>query len=123
MELEMKQPSVSIVTGSVNSTAVSQNLLLLLYLVLVKNRPYDGQAIYFDQKYFVVSDIKVTNGGSGYTSPPKVTIDSPTGPGVAVPAQATATVENGKVTVVTVRGAGSQYTGVPNVHFYRWWWI
>ena len=103
-------------TGSVNSTAaVSQNIVTVSGVG--KNRPYDGQAIYFDRKYFVVSDIKVTNGGSGYTSPPKVTIDSPTGPGVAVPAQATATVENGKVTVVTVRSAGSQYTGVPSVQF------
>ena len=81
------------------------------------NRPYDGQALYFDRKYFIVSDIKITNGGSGYTSPPIVSIDAPTGPGVAVPAQATATVENGKVTVVTVRSGGSQYTGVPSVTF------
>ena len=46
-----------------------------------------------------------------------MTIDSPTGPGIAVPAQATSTVENGVVTLVTVRTAGSQYTGVPNVTF------
>jgi len=46
-----------------------------------------------------------------------VTIDAPTGPGIAVPAQAVATVENGKVTVVTVRSAGSQYESVPNVTF------
>ena len=73
-------------TGSVNSTAgVSQNIVTVSGVG--KNRPYDGQAIYFDRKYFVVSDIKVTNGGSGYTSPPKVTIASPTGPGVAVPVQ------------------------------------
>ena len=50
-------------------------------------------------------------------TPPTVTIDSPTGPGVAVPAQATATIENGAVTVVTVRSAGSQYASVPSVSF------
>ena len=82
-------------TGSVSSTAaVSQNQIVVSGVG--NNRPYDGQALYFDRKYFVVKDIVVTNGGSGYTSPPTVTIDSPTGPGVAVPAQATATVENGK---------------------------
>ena len=103
-------------TGSVNSTAaVSQNQIVVSGVG--NNRPYDGQALYFDRKYFVVKDIVVTNGGSGYTSPPIVTIDAPTGPGIAVPAQATATVENGKVTVVTVRSAGSQYTGVPSVSF------
>jgi len=103
-------------TGTVSSTAtVSQNQIVVSGVG--NNRPYDGQALYFDRKYFIVSDIKVTNGGSGYTSPPIVSIDAPTGPGVAVPAQATATVENGKVTVVTVRSGGSQYTGVPSVTF------
>ena len=103
-------------TGTVSSTAtVSQNQIVVSGVG--NNRPYDGQALYFDRKYFIVSDIKITNGGSGYTSPPIVTIDAPTGPGVAVPAQATATVENGKVTVVTVRSGGSQYTGVPSVTF------
>ena len=103
-------------TGTISSTAaVSQNQVIVSGVG--NNRPYDGQSIYFNQKYFVVSDIKVTNGGSGYTSAPIVTIDSPTGPGIAVPAQATATVENGAVTLVTVRTAGSQYVGVPNVTF------
>ena len=103
-------------TGTVSSTAaVSQNQIVVSGVG--NNRPYDGQALYFDRKYFIVSDIKITNGGSGYTSVPIVNIDAPTGPGVAVPAQATATVENGVVTVVTVRSGGSQYTGVPSVTF------
>ena len=103
-------------TGTVSSTAaVSQNQVVVSGVG--NNRPYDGQAVYFDRKYFVVSDIKITNGGSGYTSAPIVNIDAPTGPGVAVPAQATATIENGVVTVVTVRSGGSQYTGVPSVTF------
>jgi hypothetical protein len=103
-------------TGTVSSTAaVGQNLVVVSGVG--NNRPYDGQAVYFDRKYFIVSDIKVTNGGSGYTSPPIVSIDAPTGPGVAVPAQAIATIENGAVTVVTVRSAGSQYESVPNVTF------
>ena len=103
-------------TGIVSSTAtVSQNQIVVSGVG--SNRPYDGQALYFDRKYFIVSDIKVTNGGSGYTSAPIVSIDAPTGPGVAIPAQATATVEDGKVTVVTVRSGGSQYTGVPSVTF------
>ena len=103
-------------TGIVSSTAaVSQNQIVVSGVG--NNRPYDGQALYFDRKYFIVSDIKVTNGGSGYISPPIVSIDAPTGPGVAVPAQATATIENGAVTAVTLRSVGSQYTGVPSVTF------
>ena len=101
-------------TGEVSTTAaVSQNQVVVSGVG--NNRPYQGQALYFDKKYYVVKDIRVTNGGSGYTSAPIVTIDAPTGPGVAVPAQATATVENGAVTVVTVRSAGSQYETIPNV--------
>ena len=103
-------------TGTVSSTgAVSQNIVTVSGVG--NNRPYDGQSVYFDRKYFIVKDITVTNGGSGYTSPPVVTVDAPTGPGIAIPARATATVENGTVTTVTVRGGGSQYTSVPNVSF------
>jgi hypothetical protein len=103
-------------TGTVSSTAaVSQNQIVVSGVG--NNRPYDGQAVYFDKKYFIVSDIKITNGGSGYTSVPIVSIDAPTGPGVAVPAQATATIENGAVTVITVRSGGSQYESVPSVTF------
>ena len=44
------------------------------------DRPYDGQLVYFDKLYKQVKSITVTNGGSGYTSTPTVTIDAPTGP-------------------------------------------
>jgi hypothetical protein len=79
------------------------------------NRPYQGQALYFDRKYFAVTDIEVTDGGSGYTVAPTVTVDLPTGPGVAIPVQATAAIENGSVTQITVFGGGSQFEGVPGV--------
>ena len=84
---------------------------------LGSNRPYQGQALYFDRKYFVIADVRVTNGGSGYDedNPPVVTIDDPTGPGLAIPSQATATVENGSVSVVTVFGGGSQFETAPTV--------
>ena len=103
-------------TGTVLSTATAQQNQVVVSGV-GNNRPYQGQALYFDQKYFVVSDIKVTNGGSGYTQAPVVTVDSPTGPGIAIPAQATAEVENGEVTRILVRSAGSQYETIPNVSF------
>jgi len=103
-------------TGIVNSTA-TQGQNIITVSGVGTNRPYEGQSIYFDRKYFVVKDIVVTNGGSGYTSEPTVTIDDPTGPGIAIPATATATIENGAVTAVTVRSAGSQYESVPSVSF------
>ena len=82
---------------------------------LGNNRPYQGQAIYFGRKYFAVTNIQITNGGSGYTNAPTVTVDLPTGPGVAIPCQATATLTGDSVSEITVFGGGSQFEGVPNV--------
>lgn len=103
-------------TGIVTSTAaVSQSQIVVSGVG--SNRPYDGQAIFFDKKYNVVRKIDITNGGSGYTSAPTVTVAAPTGPGVAVRATASATVENGVVTAVTILSNGSQYEVVPAVTF------
>ena len=101
-------------TGQVTSDAGQlQNVVTVSGLG--NNRPYQGQALYFDKKYFGVSDIRVTNGGSGYTSVPNVTIDDPTGPGVAIPVQAVATIENGSVSEVLLFGSGSQFEVAPNI--------
>ena len=101
-------------TGEVSASA-NQLQNIVTVSGLGNNRPYQGQSIYFDRKYYVVKDIKITNGGSGYTSAPRVTIDLPTGPGIAIPCQATASIENGSVTEITVFGGGSQFEGTPNV--------
>lgn len=101
-------------TGETTSTApISQNQIVVSGIG--SNRPYQGQALYFGRKYFVVKDIEVSNGGSGYTSAPTVTISSPTGPGIAIPAQATAEIEGGKVSLLTLRGGGAQYETAPSV--------
>tara|TARA_B100000003_G_scaffold95546_1_gene85732 strand:+ start:2731 stop:6024 length:3294 start_codon:yes stop_codon:yes gene_type:complete len=77
-------------------------------------RPYDGQVVYFDELFQSVQEIRVLDAGSTYTSAPRVTIDSPTGEN-GITAQATATVENGRVTAITVVTAGSQYASAPNI--------
>jgi len=59
---------------------------------------------------FVVG-ITVTNGGSGYTFAPLVTITGGGGAG----AEAFATISNGVVTAITVTNAGSGYTSTPQV--------
>jgi hypothetical protein len=81
-----------------------------------KYRPYDGQAIYFGELYFTVQRYVMTNGGSGYTSPPNVIIDAPTGPN-GIRAEAIATIQNGSVIGVDVVSTGSQYLFSPNVTF------
>ena len=101
-------------TGEVNDTGTAlQNIVTVSGLG--NNRPYQGQALYFDREYFVVSDIKVVNGGSGYVTPPKVTVDDPTGPGLAIPVQATASIEGGTVTEILIFGGGAQFEIAPNV--------
>ena len=101
-------------TGEVSASA-NQLQNIVTVSGLGNNRPYQGQSLYFDRKYYIVRDIKITNGGSGYTSAPRVTIDLPTGPGIAIPCQATASIENGSVTEITVFGGGSQFEETPNV--------
>jgi hypothetical protein len=79
-------------------------------------RPYDGQALYFGDLFFSVQSFEVTNGGSGYTQPPNVIIDAPTGPN-GIRAEAIATIENGSVVSVDIISTGNQYLSVPNVAF------
>jgi plastocyanin len=73
------------------------------------NRPYQGQALFFGRKYYEIDTIVITNPGSGYSEPPAVVIDSPTGPGIAVDATAAATVANGQVSLIDIISSGTQY--------------
>ena len=78
------------------------------------DRPYDGQVMYFDQKFFELEKIDVTNGGSGYTSTPTVLVEAPTGPNGAT-AFASANIAGGKITSIDVLSNGSQYTQNPTI--------
>lgn len=62
-----------------------------------------------------VSALTLTNGGSGYTSEPKVIIEG--GGKEAFGAVARAVVKDGKVTELKLQGAGSRFTEVPTVRF------
>lgn len=57
-----------------------------------------------------VSAISVINGGTGYTSPPTVTIN-----GTGTGATAFASISNGAVTAINISSAGSGYSTVPTV--------
>ena len=78
-------------------------------------KPYSGQGIYFENLYYEVQKILVTNGGSGYTTPPLVTIDSPTGPRGVI-AKLKSSIEDGKVTQIEVIRSGRGYeTTIPSI--------
>ena len=72
-------------------------------------RPYDGQAIFFGELFNFVSGIKITNPGSGYSSPPRLTITSPTGPQGIVAEGSSNINSSGEVISVDIIADGSQY--------------
>ena len=100
-------------TGTATTTANS-NQNVISVSGLGTNRPYQGQAIYFGNLYYSVESINVTNGGSGYTSEPIVTIDTPSGPN-GIRAEAFPVVQNGSVVSINIISTGNQYLTAPNV--------
>ena len=101
-------------TGVVTSSGAVGQDNIVINIGAATTRPYDGQVVYFDQLYKSVESITITNGGSGYTSTPSVTIASPSGPNGEV-ATSFATLEGGVVTEITIISSGSQYTSTPSV--------
>jgi len=77
-------------------------------------RPFDGQNVFFDTLYQEVAKIKLTNGGSGYTSPPTITIAAP-GTSWGIQATAVASIKNGSVDEITLVSSGRGYTSTPTI--------
>ncbi len=77
-------------------------------------RPYDGQGVYFDQLYYEVEKITLTNVGSGYTVTPNVIIAAPTGP-TGTGATAYATLDGTSLDSITLITGGNQYASAPTV--------
>ena len=100
--------------GFVTASGAAGQDKVSLDLVSETTRPYDGQVVYFDQLYKSVKSITVTNGGSGYTSTPSVTVSAPTGPNGEV-ATAFATIDGGVVTEISIISTGSQYSGTATI--------
>ena len=79
------------------------------------DRPYDGQVIIFDNLYYEVGKIVVSSGGTGYTSPPTITIDEPS-ESWGVPATAVASISDGSVTTIDIVSNGRGYsTSTPSI--------
>lgn len=100
-------------TGVVTSSAsASQDKISVSITTSI--RPYDGQVVYFDRLYQSVASVTVSAGGTGYTSAPTITIDSPTGPNGET-AQAFATLNNDSVSEIMIISSGNQYETTPNI--------
>ena len=77
-------------------------------------RPFDGQVLYFDDLYYTVGKIYISNGGSGYTETPNVNIDLPV-TDWGVPATAVAEIKNGSVISIDIVSSGRGYTTAPKI--------
>lgn len=62
-----------------------------------------------------VTSIPVTNGGSGYLSPPAVVITDGSGDTTGIDATAFATISNGSITNIIITSYGINYTATPTV--------
>tara|TARA_B100000424_G_scaffold243629_1_gene213349 strand:- start:640 stop:3138 length:2499 start_codon:yes stop_codon:yes gene_type:complete len=78
-------------------------------------RPFDGQAVYFDGLFQQLHKINITNGGSGYTSIPSVTITDPSEPW-GIKASGIAELTNGIVTAINIASNGRGYTSGQSVN-------
>jgi hypothetical protein len=96
------------------TTSAAANSSTFVVAGVGTNRPFDGQVVYIDELYFEVNKITITDGGSGYTSLPTITIDAPL-EDWGIPAQAVATVTNGVVTDITLVSVGRGYTTTPGI--------
>ncbi len=81
-------------------------------------RPFDGKVVYFDDLYYTVGKVKLTNPGSGYNKPPTITIDEPSTSGTwGVKATAIPSIIGSKVDEVEIISNGRGYTSTPTVTF------
>ena len=79
-------------------------------------RPFDGQVVYFEDLYYTVNRLVITNPGSGYNSNPEVTIGDPsTANDWGVAATAASEVVGGSVVGFEIISNGRGYTSVPTV--------
>jgi len=96
------------------TVATSSNTNEFVIAGLGNTRPYDGQVVYFDKLYNTVEKISVSVGGTGYTSPPTITI-SPPSTSWGIQAQAVAEIDNGSVTNIQVVSSGRGYESTPTI--------
>ena len=105
--------SIYRLTGVINAEAPEKTNAVVVSGVGTY-RPYDGQVCYFGELLSFVDVIEVTDGGSGYTAAPRVTISSPEGVN-GITAQASSVVVNGQVTAINILNSGTQYRSPPTI--------
>lgn len=95
-------------SGLLVSSTVNNSVFALSTLT-TGQVPYVGQVITVGELYYNVGSFTITNPGSGYTSPPTVSVSIGTGPN-AIAAQGIAIIDNGQLVGVEVASSGQNYT-------------
>jgi hypothetical protein len=101
-------------TGVANNTALAEQSIIEVSGI-GNYRPYDGQALYFGELFYTVQRVEITNGGSGYTSPPIIRFDDPPSGVNGIRAEAIATILNGSIVSIDLISTGTQYRKAPNI--------
>lgn len=78
------------------------------------SRPYNGQIVYFDLPYYFVSKVNVGSAGTGYLTPPTVTISNPETE-FGITAVCSAEIENGSITRIDIVSGGRGYINQPTI--------
>jgi hypothetical protein len=73
------------------------------------SRPYDGQVTYFENIYYELNSVTITDAGSGYTENPTITIDS-ADESWGIDASLNGEIVGGKLTTVNIISNGRGYT-------------
>ena len=96
--------TINIIEGYVNNGQVE------VFSPEINSYPWK---FWMDNVGFVVTELRLVDGGSGYTSPPTITISGGSGSG----ATAKAFISNGKVTRIVLLTSGEKYITAPSVTF------
>ena len=107
-------PSTTSFTTNVGVTTVAHTYVSGGNAKIDIIRPFDGQTVFFDALYQEVKKITITSGGSGYTTPPTVTIAAPS-ESWGIQATAVASIKNGVVDEITIISTGRGYTSTPSI--------
>jgi hypothetical protein len=78
-------------------------------------RPFDGEVVFFKDLYYTVKKINVLDGGSGYVTPPIITIDSPS-TSWGIPAGVVPEIRNGQLVALELVSSGRGYSSIPRVN-------
>lgn len=109
----VKSKTSTTITANVGTSTLAHTYVSGGTVKINNVKPYDGQVVTFNNTvYYQVKTIQVTDGGSGYTSAPLITISSP-GVVWGITAQAIAEIKDGKIDSIQLISTGRGYTSTP----------